>query len=179
MHNVDSNLNTKRISANALLAAISLLLSIFARPIAVPFIPFLKIDFVDVPIFASTLLFGMSSGSVILFSVSFIKTLFFSIAGWTGFVMRMTSIVIVFFLGIYYKKQKYFLILCTISILISILIKSPISYIFWVYFHSTPAEIIKSRMLPIIIPLNVIKMIINITFASILTKRLKKILELN
>lgn len=155
-----------------MLASISIWLALISHYLAVPFLPMLKIDISDVPIFVSSIFFGFYDGALILFTVSLIRTIFFSMAGWTGFIMRMVSLVSILFLSIYHKKNKNFVFYSVLAILFSIIIKIPISYIFWTKFHFMPSEFIKSIMFSIIIPYNLIKSIINILIAWLFVKKI-------
>lgn len=173
------SLRTKKLTINALLASISVWLALVSHYLAVPFMPsMLKIDISDVPVFISTMLFGFYDGALTLFVVSFIRTIFFSSAGWTGFIMRMISIVAILFLNIYHKKNKNLIFCYILAILLSVIVKIPVSYIFWTKFHFMPKEVIKSIMIPVIIPYNLIKNIINMLLAHIFTKKLKIFLKL-
>ena len=163
--------HTKKIAINAVLASVSIWLAFVSHYLAIPFVPMLKIDISDAPIFVSSMLFGFYDGALMLFVVSFIRTIFFSIAGWTGFVMRMVSLVSILFLGIYHKKNKNFIFYAFLAILFSVIIKIPVSYLFWTKIHFMPSEFIKSIMLPIIIPYNLIKNIINILITCFFIKK--------
>ncbi|MDR1240425.1 MAG: ECF transporter S component [Oscillospiraceae bacterium] len=175
---MDIRTHTRQIATNSLLAAISLVLSVICRSLIFPIIPFLKLEISDAPIFAASLIFGIPSGLSILFVVSLLKTLFFSIAGWPGFVLRMLSAILILFLGIYKQKRKFLVLIIILAIITYIIIKTPFSYIFWVYLHGMSPESIKKAMLPIIIPFNIFKVIINISFALVIEKYLKKALEI-
>ena len=168
---------TKKLAINALLASISVLLALTSHYLTVPFVPMFKIDISDVPIFMSAIIFGFYDSFIILFAVSFIRTIFFSVAGWTGFVMRMVNLIILIFLGIYHKKNKNFIFYSILATIFSVIIKIPVSYIFWTKFHFMPAEFIQSIMFPVIIPYNLIKNIIDILLARIFTKKLRIFLK--
>jgi len=163
--------NTKKIAINSVLASISIWLAFISHYLAIPFVPMLKIDISDAPIFVSSILFGFYDGALMLFVVSFIRTVFFSIAGWTGFIMRMVSLVSILFLGIYHKKNKNFIFYSVLAILLSVTIKIPVSYLFWTKIHFMPAEFIKSIMFSIIIPYNLIKNIVNILITWLFFKK--------
>ncbi len=164
---------TERLAINALLAAVSFWLAFISHYFRVPFMPhMLTFDISDIPIFISTLTFGFWDGGLTLFVVSFIRAIFFSSAGWTGFVMRMINLVAVLFLGLYHKQKKNFIVYFVLAVLFSLVIKIPVNYFFWTKFHSISPEFIKSIMLPVVIPYNLIKNIVNILFAWILVKKL-------
>lgn len=167
------NSKSNRIAVSSLLASFSLVLAIISHYLSVPMVPMLKVDISDFPIFLSTFLLGAPSGYIILFAVSFIRSLFFSSAGWTGFIMRMVSCIPIFFIGIYQKKgQKLFLLMICATIF-SVFVKIPVSYIFWTKFHFMPPEFIKSIMFPIVIPYNLIKNLVNLLLAYLFYKKMK------
>ncbi|MDR1364362.1 MAG: ECF transporter S component [Oscillospiraceae bacterium] len=166
-------MKTQQIVINSLLASFSVFLAILCRAFTVSGIPFLKFDIADVPVFAATLVFGFPSGFAILFTASFVRALFFSTAGWTGFIMRITSVVVILFLEIYRKKRKFLILILIATIITYLIIKIPISYVFWTYFHGVSPVVLKSAILPIIIPFNLIKTLINILLALVFEKFLK------
>lgn len=165
--------NTIQLAINSLFASLSVILSIIGHYISFPVFGF-KLEFSDIPVFTSSLLFGPSTGYLILFISSFIRSLFFSVAGIPGFIMKMTSIIPVFFLGIYYRKKRWLILLCTLSLIISIVVKIPISYIFWTKFSSMSPEQIKKLLFPIIIPYNFIKLLVNLSISIILFRKIRK-----
>ncbi|MDR2074257.1 MAG: ECF transporter S component [Oscillospiraceae bacterium] len=172
-------MRAQTISINSLLAAISLLLAMFGRVLAVPFVPFLKLDISDAPAFVAALLFGIPSGLTILVVVSFLRLLLFSIAGWPGFFIRMLSFITIIFLGIYRKKQKHIIFYVAMGTLIYILVKTPVSYMFWTLLHLMDPNALKRSIFTIIIPFNLIKNIINCVLATHFSKPIKKILKIN
>ena len=167
------NSKSNRIAISSLLASFSLVLAIISHYLSIPMVPMLKVDISDFPIFLSTFLLGAPSGYIILFAVSFIRSLFFSSAGWTGLIMRIVSCVSIFFIGIYQKSGKKLFLWMFCAILFSVIVKIPVSYIFWTKFHFMPPDFIKSIMLPIVIPYNLIKNLVNVFLAYLFYKKMK------
>ena len=132
-----------------------------------------KLDFSDFPIFTSTLLLGSSYGYIILLVVSFIRSFSFSIAGWPGFFMRLTSAAPIFFLGVYCRKKKRLFLYSLLSIIFYIILKIPVSYIFWTKFNSMSPETMNSLIIPVIFPYNFIKISINIIISIMFFKKIK------
>ena len=166
--------NVLQIAINSLFASLSVVLGLVAHYLNVFGFRF---DFSDIPVFISTLLFGAPSGCLILFVSSFIKTLFFSVAGVPGFFLRMSYIVSIFFLGIYYKKKRFLTLLSIASIITCLIVKLPMSYIFWTRFGSMSYEQIRALIFPVIIPHNLIRISINILASIFLSKKLKYFLS--
>lgn len=170
-------MKTKKIAINSLLTSFSLILAQISHYLKIiPGIPMITLDFSDIPIFTSTLLFGPSSGYIILVVVSFLRAFLFSSAGVPGIIMRVSvSSVPIFFLGMFYKSKKNFLLMCIIASILSTLIKLPINYFFWTKFFSMPIEWVKSILFPIVAPVNLVKMLINIQLSYILSKKMNDI----
>ena len=160
------NPKAKKIALSGLFATFSLLFSFMGHYLVIPMFLGFKLDISDFPIFTSTLLFGPSYGYVTLIVVNFIKMFFFSTSGWPGFFMRITSIISVFFFGLYFKYKKRLIFYSTLSILILNLIKVPLSCLFWVIFKSMPIDQLFPLIFSTILPYNLVKSIIN-TFISI------------
>ncbi len=171
------NSNVKKIALCSLFASFSLLLAFIGHYSVIPLFLGLKLDISDFPIFTSTLLFGPSYGYLILLVVTFIRSIFFSVAGLPGFIKRMTDIIPIFFLGLYTKKQKNMFLYIFLSIVFSIIIKIPSSYIFWVYFNSMTFDQMNLLLFPVVLPYNLIKILINILLSILLYKKLKNIFK--
>ena len=161
------NSKTKKIALSGLFASFSLLLSFLGHYLTIPMFLGFKLDISDFPVFTSTLLFGSSYGYIILFVVNFIKTFFFSSAGWPGFFMRITSFISIFFLGLFFKKKRNLFFYSTLSVIVLILIKVPMSCLFWVIFKSMPIDQLYNLVFPIILPYNLLKSLINTLLAVI------------
>jgi hypothetical protein len=89
----------------------------------------------------------------------------------------MVSSTVIIFLGIYAKKRKFPVFFIIAAVIMQVIIKIPISYVFWVRFHGMSPEMIKSAIPSVIIPFNIIKTTVNILLALALEKSLKKILN--
>ena len=152
-------MNTKKIAINSLLTSLSLILAQISHHLKIiPGIPMITLDISDVPIFISVLLFGSSSGYIILIIVSFLRAFLFSSAGIPGIIMRISvTSVSIFFLGIFCKSKKNFLLICIMASILSTLVKLPINYFFWTKFFSMPNEWIKSILFPIVAPVHLVK----------------------
>jgi len=167
------NIRSKKIAINSLISSFSLILAIISRYLFIPFLPVLKIDLSDFPIFLSTFLFGFSSGSVILFVVSLIKCLFFSSTGWMGFIMKMISILSIAFIEIYHRKRENLLLLMICAIIFPIFVKIPINYVLWTKFYFKSADTFINFILPIVIPYNLTKNLVNLLLAYLFYKKMK------
>ncbi len=144
----------------------------------IPLLPFLKLEVSDVPIFICALISGMSSAVPVLIVVTTIRTLFLSSASWPGFIFRMTSVVMIFFLCLSKKKSNIiykFLCIC-LGILVYITVKIPINYFLWINIFGISKPLLDDLLFIAVIPFNIIKCILNCILAFGLIEPTKKIL---
>ena len=157
---------------------ISLILAFFIKIPVVPAAPFLKFDISDIPIFIATLILGPHSGLSILFCVCTLRSILFSSAGMIGFIIRMTSAINVICLGYLYKQSRYSvmksIIVVFISVVLCLIVKVPLNYIFWVYFWNIPSSSLEHLMFSVIVPFNIVKVILNSVLAIYFTSIIKK-----
>lgn len=144
----------------------------------IPLLPFLKLEVSDVPIFICALISGMSSAVPVLIVVTTIRTLFLSSASWPGFIFRMTSVVMIFFLCLSKKKSniiyKFFCI--SLGILVYITVKIPINYFLWINIFGISKPLLDDLLFTAVIPFNIIKCILNCILAFGFIEPTKKIL---
>ncbi|GMB10889.1 MAG: ECF transporter S component [Candidatus Improbicoccus devescovinae] len=160
--NKNINFKLKFLSIISFLTTISLIFSNFN--IFLPVFPYLKLEFSESLIYTITLLFGIKFGLISFFAMNFIKTFFFSFLGWPGFLIRISSIIVIFFLGKFNKKKFFFYYILT-GIMLNIIIKILISIIFWLYLYNIPNQVVKI-IIPISIIFNIFKMILNYILAK-------------
>ena len=163
---------------NSIFCSISLIMSFLVKIPIIPLFPFLKLEISDVPIFICSLTSGMSSAVSVLIVVTAIRTLFFSSASWPGFVFRMISVVMIFFLCLSKKKSNMiYKILCiSLGILIYIIVKIPINYLLWINIFGISKSLLDNLLFTAVIPFNIIKCILNCILAFGLVEPTKKIL---
>ena len=170
---MDNSKKLKIMAMNALLASVSLCLSIISSYLPIPFLPVLKIDLSDFPIFMSTLLFNSFLGHLILFIVALLKSIFFSSTGWCGFAMRMVNIVAIFFLKLYKSDNKKIIFCFVLATIFPVFIKLIMNFLFLTKIYFMPEESAKSIILKVVLPYNLIKQVVNLTLAFIFTKKLE------
>lgn len=156
----------------------SLLLAFWIKIPIMPSLPFLRLDISDAPILIATMLSGYSSGISILFTVSILRCMFFSSAGFMGLIVRLTSVFLV--LSVYCLRKPninitYRVLMSVLCVLICICVKLPINYLGWIYIYGMPKKIITNLMLPCILPFNALKITLNYLLAIILFKPFKKL----
>lgn len=164
---------------NAVFIIMSLILALLFGKISI--FPFLKLDFSDLPVFLATLISGASSGIIVLFVVSFLRSLMFSSAGWIGFLIRITTVIVVIGLDLFWHKKikmiykilgiSFFIVLCLIFRLI-------LNYYFWIDFFGISPNIIDGMLFTIILPYNLLRILASLIAAIFLEQPLKKLIGL-
>lgn len=170
---------TLKISVMAMLTGLSLVLvSLISFPIF-PAAPFLKYDPADIPILICTFIFGPWSGLAVTFIVSLIQSLILGDFPY-GFLMHFLATgVMVVVSGLIYKRKKttknsiiavvFGIIAWVLSMIVANLVITP-------YYMGAPVEAVAKMIIPIIIPFNLIKSIINCTITLLLFKRLQALI---
>lgn len=172
---------TLKITYNSVFIVLTLILGYFGRLSILPVFPFLKLDFSDMPIFLATLICGIPSGAVVLLVSSSFRTLLFSSAGWAGFIIRLTSLIVTLFIGIFGKQKNKFIKISgiTFGTIICLFLKLLINYFLWINLFFISPEVLNKFMFPVIVPYNVIKLAVTVGMAFYLEKPIKKLLKVH
>lgn len=141
--------------------------------------PWMKYDMADVPVIIASLYLGPVSGLLILAAVSLIQALYFGGDGIVGFLMHFIASGCLVFLTafIYQKKQTLggLILGLLVGAAAMVAMMVPMNFIFTVHFFGVPMDMVKTMMVPVIIPFNAIKAGLNavISFAvyQMLVKR--------
>ena len=167
--------NIRITTYNAMFIVISLILGFLGRMSIFAMVPFLKLDFSDIPAFLATLLFGFSSGAIVLIISSLIRSMMFSSVGWISFVVKLTMLLMLFFISKSNEinKRTHKIILILVGSILYLVIKLISNYFIWRYFFGMTTEFLKTIMLPIVIPYNCIRLLVNLVVSSILFKYVK------
>ncbi len=159
---------------------ISLVFSICINfPVSAAF-PFIKFDISDVPIFLSTMIFGLHDGIIAFFSTLILRTLFLSSAGIVGFLIRFATLGVIFGVSVFHKNSKLTfknLVIIFLSVFLSLAVKLPISYVLW-RFLGLGKEILNASFFTFVVPFNFFKTILNIVLAIIFYKKVLQILKI-
>ena len=164
---------------NGVFIIMSLILALLFGKISI--FPFLKLDFSDIPVFLATLISGTSSGITVLFIVSFLRSLMFSSAGWIGFLIRITTVIVVFGLGLFWHKKIkmiYKVLGISVFVIFCLSIRLVLNYYFWVNFFGISPAVINGMLATIILPYNLLKTILMLIISILLEKPLKKLINL-
>lgn len=170
---------TLKISVMAMLTGLSLVLvALISFPIF-PAAPFLKYDPADIPILICTFIFGPWAGLVVTFIVSLIQSLILGDFPY-GFLMHFLATgIMVLVSGLIYRRKKttknsiisvvFGIIAWVLAMIVANLVITP-------YYMGAPIQAVAAMIIPIIIPFNLIKSVINCTITLLLFKRLQSLL---
>lgn len=164
----------------ALLAALSLIMMLIRFPL---FLPFLEYDMADVPIFIGTFLFGPWWGLLLTAVVCVLQGVTVSAgSGIIGILMHFFATgAFVTVAGLIYRRMHTFkgaLLALACGSVTWVLWMIPLNLIFTGYFMGTPIDVIKSLLLPAIIPFNAVKAVGNSVITLLLYKSVGKVLKL-
>ena len=177
-----SHATTKKLCTLGLLCAISIVLVCFVHFPLFPAASFLEYNPADIPIFLGTFLFGPIAGLLLTIVTSIIQGLTVSASsGFIGIIMHILatgSFVVVF--GLITRKNKNIkrsIIALIAGIITMTAVMMLCNLIFTPIFMGTPVDAVLQMMLPIILPFNLIKAIINGVVAFLLSKSLHMALK--
>ena len=174
-------MNTKKMVTLAMLSAMSVVLVMLIR-VPWPGAPFLEYDPADVPILITTLMYGPAAGLIVTIVVSVIQGLTVSASsGIIGIIMHILATgFYVSFSGAIYKKTKNtkgLIIAIAFGALVSTLIMLLWNVWFTPIFMGTPTEAVIKMLVPVILPFNLTKTVLNGAFSVILFTMISKIIK--
>ena len=175
--------NTGRLVRLGMLAALSLLLVYFIRFPIFPSAAFLEYDMADVPILIGTFLYGPLWGLALTAVVSILQGLLVSQAsGVIGVAMHFIGTgSCVLAAGLIYRRWHSRMgavagLLAGSLVKIGMMI--PLNLIFTVGFMGVPRHVVVDMLMPVIIPFNAIKAIVNGLLTFMLYKAVARVLRL-
>lgn len=174
--------NIKRITICGLLSAIGYVSLWFIRIPIIPTATFLRFDIKDVFIAFMGILYGPIYAFAGAVCVSLLQILSISEYGAIGLIMNILSVstfTIPIALAYKWKKNNIGLlvgfVIGTISVVISMLLWN---YLITPLYMGVPRDIVRGMILPVFLPFNTIKGIINSVLIFILYNSLQKIISL-
>ena len=171
---------TVRLAKMAMLAAISLALMLVIR-IPFPPAPFLVYDPADIPIIISGFAFGPLAGIMITIVVSFIQAFALGGDGIIGFFMHvMATGSFVLVAGLLYKghkTKKRAIIALAAGSLLMIVIMIGWNLIITPFYTGAPVEAVIAMILPILLPFNLLKAVLNSIVIFLIYKPIAKYLH--
>jgi len=163
--------SVKKLVVLGILAALSIILVVFIHFPIFPSAPFLEYDPADVPILIGSFMFGPFAGFLLTVAVSLIQGFTVSSSsGIIGILMHvLSSGMFAVISGSIYKKyrtKKGAVISLALGSLSMVIVMVLWNLIFTPIFMGTPREAVLAMLVPVIIPFNAIKVLINsvITF---------------
>ncbi len=177
--------STKRTSYLALLIALSVVAIYITVAIGIPLVPaapFLQYDAGDIPMILAGFMFGPIPGLIVVVVASFIQAITISASsGMIGFLMHVVaSGTMVLVSSYFYHKKKgnvNIFVILILSALARTAIMIPVNFVVTTYFWGMPLEVVKSLMLPGIIPFNLFIATINTLLAMLLLPAMSRIVK--
>ncbi len=173
--------NVRKMTTMAILSAMSIVLMLLIRIPILPAAPYLIYEPADIPIFVGTFIFGPLSGLVMTIVVSVIQAFALSTDGWVGLVMHVAATgAFVITAGLIYKKYNKFagaIAALVAGTLVMTLVMIPVNLIIQPNFYGTPIEVVKSLIVPVIIPFNLIKAGVNSLWTLLVYKTISKLVK--
>ncbi len=157
-----SNQKTRRLTAMAMLVALSVILLYLLHFPIFPAAPFLEYDPADIPILIGTFLFGPTAGLAITVAASVIQGITVSAgSGPIGILMHILSTgSMVLVAGSIYRKKhtrRGALAALAAGVITMTAAMALCNLIFTPMFMGTPVEAVLQMMVPVILPFNLIK----------------------
>lgn len=171
-------LNTKKLAVLGLLAALAYISLLFIRIPIIPSATFLRYDIKDVIITIGGFLYGPLYGLILAIIVSFLQMLTASEYGLIGFTMNLlsTASFVCAASAIYKYKKDYWgalkgLALGCVSMTVIMLLWN---YIVTPMYMGVTRDVVKDMLLPVFLPFNLIKSVLNAGISMVLYKNLTK-----
>lgn len=163
---------------NSMFSVMSLILVFISNFSLFPVFPYLKADISDMPAYLASIFFGAYSGVSVLLTVSIIRALLFSSSGWIGAIMRLASIFLIVAIGASRRKSLPAKIsILSLGVVLSVIFKLMLNYFCWLNFFSIPEITIKSMLFSVVLPYNLIKTVLSLSLALLLSSKLKKYIK--
>jgi riboflavin transporter FmnP len=173
--------NVRKMTTMAVLSALSIVLMVLIRVPLLPAAPYLIYEPAEIPILVGTFLFGPLSGLVITLVVAVIQAFALSTDGWVGLIMHVIATgAFAVTAGLIYKKYHKFagaIAALAAGTVVRTLIMIPLNLIIQPNFYGTPIEVVRSLIVPVIIPFNLIKSVINSVLTLLVYKTISRIVK--
>jgi riboflavin transporter FmnP len=175
-------LDVNKVVRLAMLSALGVMLMLVVRFPIIPAATFLEYEPGDVPALIGAFVYGPVAGLIITLIISIIQALTVSAgSGWIGAIMHMVATgMMVLIAGFVYRKVHTFkgaFVALTLGSLAMIIVMIPLNLFFTTKFLNVPYEVVKAMIVPVIIPFNLIKAVINSTLTFVIYKPVSRILR--
>jgi riboflavin transporter FmnP len=186
MNQKSNRLSVRRISLIGILSAAAYLVMLLKNvpPLSLPLFsaaPFLNLDIKDVIIAVAGLVLGPLSGVLISVIVSFVEMITNSGTGWIGFIMNVLS-TCAFILPaalLYRKNRKLLSIILGLAAGIALMVIMMLAWN-WIVtpiYMGVPRAAVEAMLLPVFLPFNLIKGLLNAVLTVLLYKPLSAALR--
>ena len=181
MPNSNVNSRTLKLAKMALMVAVAVICSFIHFPI-LPAAPFLEFEVSDIPILIAGFVFGPIPGLVIgVVSILLHDLMLGPSSGPYGMIMHMIAVAVFVLVSsaIYtkFKTRKWGLLSLIIGGLCMAAVMIPANLIVTPLFMGVPLPVVQAMILPILLPFNLLKMVINTVVVFFLYKRLSPFLH--
>ncbi len=173
--------NTKRIAVTGVLAAIAYLLVLVTRFPIFPAAPFLTYEPKDAVIAIGGFLYGPVTSLLLALIVSFLEMVTVSSTAWIGFVMNfLSSAAFALPAALFYRRRRK-LSSAVLGLAVGCLSMTAVM-VLWnllltpLYMHADRSVIV-GMILPVFLPFNLLKSVLNAGFAMLLYKPVVKALR--
>ncbi len=170
--------NIKKLAVLSMLCALAYIIVAFVR---VPAVLFLKYEPKDVVITVGGFLYGPIASLATSVVVSFIEMITISDTGWIGFVMNVLSTAAFACTAAFIYKKKHTLVGAVIGLLVGTALMTAVM-VAWNYaltpiYMATPRSEVATMLLPVFVPFNLIKGILNAAITALLFRPLVQALR--
>jgi riboflavin transporter FmnP len=167
----------------AMLSALGVMLMLIVRFPLIPAAAFLEYEPGDVPALIGAFIYGPVAGLIITFIISIIQALTVSAgSGWIGAIMHMVATgIMVLIAGAVYRKIHTFkgaLLALALGSIAMVAVMIPLNLFFTTKFLNAPYEVVRAMIVPVIIPFNLIKAVINCSLTVLVYKPVSRILRI-
>ncbi len=171
---------TRMLTTLSVLTALSIVLMLFIRFPIFPAAPYLEYEPMDIPILIAGFAYGPIAGLVVTVVSCLIQGLTVSsaVGGWVGILMHFIATGTFVTIASLIYRRKHSILGAVIGLLAGVIsmaaIMIPANLIITPAFYGTPVDVVKSMILPILLPFNLIKAGINAAVTFVIYKPLRR-----
>jgi riboflavin transporter FmnP len=171
---------TRMLTTLSVLTALSIVLMLFIRFPIFPAAPYLEYEPMDIPILIAGFAYGPIAGLVVTVVSCLIQGLTVSsaVGGWVGILMHFIATGTFVTIASLIYRRKHSILGAVIGLLAGVVsmaaIMIPANLIITPAFYGTPVDVVRSMILPILLPFNLIKAGINAAVTFVIYKPLRR-----
>ncbi len=172
------NQNIKKLAVLSMLCALAYIIVAFVR---IPAVLFLKYEPKDVVITIGGFLYGPLASLAMSVVVSFIEMITISDTGWIGFAMNVLSSAAFACTAAFFYKKMHTLSGAIIGLIVGSLFMTVVmiawNYVLTPIYMATPRSEVATMLLPVFLPFNLVKGILNAAITALLFRPLVQTLR--